>query len=173
MKSEKDRFLIFYDRLVTFTHDCVRRLPPDMLHWQPPAGADISFGERVEDVTVESLFLHLVVGEHRWIRNLRDCADGETISPPIDKDLTARLAEGEYLATSLTMHRDNLAIIEGFDDERLAMTVWFREREWSVQGFLWAIYGHRNYHIGNIDTFCRLAGAEAPDYFMFDPVQMA
>lgn len=172
-KNEKDRFLVFYDRLVTFTHSCVHRLPSEMLHWQPPAGGDISFGERVEDVTVESLYLHLVVGEHLWIRNLRDCVEGETIPLPIDKDMTARLAEDNYLATSLTMHQDNLAIIGDFDLERMATTVWFSDREWSVQGFLWAIYGHRNYHIGNIDTFCRLAGAEAPDYFQFNPVQMA
>jgi uncharacterized damage-inducible protein DinB len=173
VKSEKERFVIFYDRLVTFTHRCVDQLPPEMLNWQPPAGADISFGERVEDVTVESLYLHLVVGEHLWIRNLRDCVEGETIPFPIDKEMTVQLAGEDYLARSLAMHENNLAIIEDFDVERMATTVWFSKRKWTVQGFLWAIYGHRNYHIGNIDTFCRLAGAPAPDYFQFDPVEMA
>jgi uncharacterized damage-inducible protein DinB len=173
MNSENERFLIFYDRLVTFTHDCVHRLPPEMLRWRPQAGAEVRFGERVEDVTIENLYVHLVVGEHLWIRNLRDCGDGETIPVPIDKAMTGRLTEGDYLATSLTMHADNLATIKSLDDRRLATTVWFSDRRWTVQGFLWAIYGHRNYHIGNIDTYCRLAGADAPDYFRFNPVEMA
>ncbi len=173
MHSEKQRFLILYDRLVTFTHSCVARLPPEMLNWQPPAGADVSFGERVEEVTIENLYLHLVVGEHLWLRNLATCAEGDTIALPLDKDMTRRLAEGNYLSTSLTMHDDNLSLIGEFDDEHMAKTVLFSGRTWSVQGFLWALYGHRNYHIGNIDTYCRLAGAPAPDYFQFNPVEMA
>ncbi|MEE9417040.1 MAG: DinB family protein [Acidimicrobiales bacterium] len=173
MTNEIERFIIFYDRLVNFTHDCVKRLPAEMLQWQPSAGSNVNFGERLEDVTIEGLYIHLVVGEHLWLRNLRDCADGETISLPVDKDMAAQLADSDFLATSLAMHTDNMAIISDFDDERLALAVRFSDREWTVQGFLWAILGHRNYHIGNIDTYCRLAGAEAPDYFQFDPIQMA
>ncbi len=173
MHDERQRFLTLYDRLVTFTHDCVARLPQDMLHWQPPAGANVNFGERVEDVTIENLYLHLMVGEHLWLRNLELCGEGETIALPLDQDMTKRLAEGDYLAASLAMHSDNMAVIEAFDDEHMAKTVFFSERKWSVLGFLWAIYGHRNYHIGNIDTYCRLAGAPAPNFFQFDPIEMA
>ncbi|MBN4059556.1 DinB family protein [Acidimicrobium ferrooxidans] len=173
MKSERERFLVFYDRLVNFTHGCVHRLPQEMLHWQPSQTAAVSFGERLEDVTIEALYIHLVVGEHLWIRNLRDCSDDEVIPLPLDKAMTADLAKSDYLAASLSMHADNLAIIESFDEDHMTKTVWFSDRKWTVQGFLWAIYGHRNYHIGNIDTYCRLAGAPAPDYFQFDPIEMA
>ncbi len=173
MKTEKERFLIFYDRLVTFTHTCVDRLPTDMLHWQPVDAANVSFGDRVTDVTIESLYVHLVVGEHVWIRMLRGCAEGDTIPLPMDKALTAELTAEDYLSKSLTMHADNLAILEGFDADRMATSIQFSDREWTIQGMLWAIVGHRNYHIGNIDTYCRLAGAEAPDYFQFEPVEMA
>jgi len=173
MKNERERFLIFYDRLVTFTHDCVERLPAEMLRWQPPSGGDVSFGDRVEEVNIENLYLHLVVGEHLWIRNLRDCSSGDTIPLPIDKEMTARLAGEDYLLSSLAMHRENLAILETFSATRLGLDIHFSGREWTVQGFLWAMYGHRNYHLGNIDTYCRLAGAPAPDYFQFNPVEMA
>lgn len=173
MKNEKDRYLIFYDRLVHFTHDFMRELPAEMLHWHPQTDADVKFGDRVEDVTIENLYLHLVVGEHLWTRNLRDCVTGEVIPLPIDKDMTAELAAKDYLAKSLLMHQDNMDIISDFNEARMATMVVFSERQWSAQGFLWAMYGHRNYHIGNIDTFCRLAGAPAPDYFQFNPVQMA
>jgi len=173
MTTEKERFLIFYDRLVTFTHDCVERLPDEMLHWQPPSGGEVSFGERVEEVNIENLYLHLVVSEYLWLRNLRDCTDGAIIALPIDKEMTTRLAAQDYLDISLVMHRENMAIVERFDAPRMALQVWFSDRKWTVQGFLWAMYGHRNYHIGNIDTYCRLAGAQAPDYFQFNPVEMA
>ncbi len=173
MKTEKERFLIFYDRLVTFTHTCVARLGPEMLHWQPVDAANVSFGDRVEDVTIESLYVHLVVGEHVWIRMLRDCSEGGTIPLPMDKAMTAELTAGDYLANSLTMHTENLAILEAFDAEHMATPISFSGRTWTVQGMLWAILGHRNYHIGNIDTYCRLAGADAPDYFQFEPTEMA
>ena len=170
MNEDHDRFLHFYDQLVLFTHDAVKRLPAGMLHWKPPTDADVRFGERVEDVTVENLYLHLVVGEHLWVRNLAAARPEETIPLPLDKEMEARLSQGNYLAESLVMHSANMEILRSFDAERLATPIVFSNHRWSVGSFLWAIYGHRNYHIGNIDTFCRLAGAPAPDYFQFrDP----
>jgi len=47
-------------------------------------------------------------------------------------------------------------------DDRMVLEVQFSERKWTVQGFLWAMYGHRNYRVGNIDTYCRLAGSRPP-----------
>jgi hypothetical protein len=40
-------------------------------------------------------------------------------------------------------------------------------------GFLWAIYGHHNYHFGHIDMFWRLIGAPGPDYHSFNSREMA
>ncbi len=172
MSDEHRRFLRLYDQLVLFTHDAVKRLPEEMLHWRPPTDAEVRFGERVEDVTVENLYLHLVVGEHLWIRNLARATPDAGIPLPLDKEMEARLARGDYLAESLIMHLSNMEILRSFDPDRLATTIQFSGHRWTVGSFLWAMYGHRNYHIGNIDTFCRLAGAPAPDYFQFRETEL-
>ena len=46
-------------------------------------------------------------------------------------------------------------------------------RTWTVMGFLWAIYAHRAFHIGNIDTYLRQADVVAPEFFEFNPPTMA
>jgi hypothetical protein len=40
-------------------------------------------------------------------------------------------------------------------------------------GFLWGIYSHRSYHLGNIDIFMREADEPAPDFFSNFRQQMA
>ena len=40
-------------------------------------------------------------------------------------------------------------------------------------GFLWAIYAHRAYHLGNIDIYLRQSDTKAPDFFHFNPTMMA
>lgn len=171
--AERDRFLIHFDRLFHFVHDAVKNLPPEMRTWKPEGNYDPAYGERVAEVTCENIYIHMMVGEHHWLRNMASCADGDHIPTPIDRELTAKLEKLDYLAESLKMHEENLAIIRGYSEEELAKTVWFSKRKWTVMGFLWAIYGHRNYHLGNIDIFWRMAGADAPDYFQFHPVEMA
>lgn len=59
--------------------------------------------------------------------------------------------------------------MKGFTRAHLDKRIFFSDREWSGMGFLWAIYGHRNYHLGNIDLLGRLAGEDVPDYFGFEP----
>jgi len=44
---------------------------------------------------------------------------------------------------------------------------------WSVMGFLWGLFGHRAYHLGNIDIYVRQADTPAPDFYSFNPKQMA
>jgi hypothetical protein len=50
--------------------------------------------------------------------------------------------------------------------------VW-AERRWSVMGFLWGMYAHRAFHIGNIDIYLRQADVVAPEFFEFNPITMA
>ncbi len=172
MSEELDRFLVLFDRLVHFTHDGVANTPKEMLGWHPPVDADVRFGERVTDVTIKNLFIHLTVGEHNWVRALRDCEDGAVIKTPRDPALTESIAAGDFLETAARMHTENMQVVRGYTDDTLRKSMEFSERSWSVMGFLWAIYGHRNYHLGNIDMYWRLGAGEAPDYFNFTPRQM-
>jgi len=57
--------------------------------------------------------------------------------------------------------------------EQLARTVWFQGCEYSVMGFLWAIYAHYAYHLGNIDTYMRQGDMGPTAFFNFTHSEMA
>jgi len=48
---------------------------------------------------------------------------------------------------------------------KLATNIQWVDRDWTVMGFLWGIYSHRSYHLGNIDIYLREADEQAPDFF--------
>ena len=73
-------------------------------------------------------------------------------------------------------HRSQAKIIKAFaglSPSQLDKQVVWVGRSWSVMGFLWAAYAHRAFHIGNIDIYLRQADVVAPEFFEFNPPQMA
>jgi uncharacterized damage-inducible protein DinB len=75
----------------------------------------------------------------------------------------------------MQLHEQNIRTLRGFDEATLDKTVRFAGDEslWSVMGFLWGLYAHRAYHLGNIDIYLRQADAPAPDFDSFAPKAMA
>ncbi len=170
---ELDRFLVLFDRLVHFTRDGVAATPADKLEWAPAQGSSVQFGARLSDVTIRALCVHLFVGENKWARALRDCEDGAVIVIPNDPALTAKLGGEDFLDVAMMVHEETMGIFRAFSESELRKSVSFSKRKWSVMGFLWAIFGHHNYHHGNIDIYWRLSDCEAMDYFNFEPKEMA
>lgn len=171
--TEFDRFLVLFDHLVEITNDWIARTPEDKLDWVPVDNKNVRFGDRVSLVTIKSLYIHTAVGEHHWIRNLRDCADGAVLPVPKDPDLSAQLSAGDFVARCGNMHRENMQILRDFDERQLKKSVSFVDRQWTVMGFLWAIQAHRAYHLGNIDIYLRQSDTAAPDFFHFHATEMA
>ncbi len=173
MPTELERYCIIFDRLVRRTIEDVRATSESSQTWQPTLGTDVRFGERITDVTVKSLLIHLMVSEHLWIRALAHCDDGALVTSPISPELTARLSSGNNLAKAMAMHTENMDIVGKFSESTLAKKVTFAECSWTVMGFLWAIFGHHSYHFGHIDMYWRLSGAAGAEYHSFNPRQMA
>lgn len=169
INPEFNRFLVLFDRLVHFTRDGIASTPADKLKWMPMEGRNVQFGERLRGVTIKGLCIHLFVGENKWSRILRECEDGAKIDAPNDPDLTARLSGNDFLEAGMKLHKETMANFGALSENDLRKSISFARRDWSVMGFLWAIYGHHNYHHGNIDTYWRLSGCEAMDYFNFEP----
>ncbi len=46
----------------------------------------MKFGDRISTITIKSVYIHTIVGEHFWARTLKDCDDGESQS--VRKSLT-------------------------------------------------------------------------------------
>lgn len=170
---EIDRFRVLFDRLVTVTNDWISQTPQDKLEWVPVDNPNVRFGDRVSRVTIKGLYVHVAVGEHHWLRDLKQCQDGAIISTPRNPDLTARLMCDDFVAEAMKLHRGNMQTLDTFTDDDLRKSICFSDCTWSAMGFLWAIYAHRAYHLGNIDIYLRQSGTRAPDFFNFHPTMMA
>lgn len=174
-RSELQRFLVLFDRLVTETDLWIRNTPPDRLDWLPIDTPHVRFGDRLTTVTIKSLYVHMAVAEHHWSRNLRDCAAGEEIPLPRGSAFGAELTAGDFVALARRSHEENLEILRDFSPEILAKPISFAGdgSHWTVMGFLWGMYGHRAYHLGNLDIYLRQSDNETPDFFSFQPKAMA
>lgn len=173
MTAEFERFLILFDRLAHLSDSCARAVPDDKLDWIPIDNPDVRYGDRITDVTIKGLYLHMVVSEHHWIRQLRDCDDGHDIPVPKDPELTDRLAAGDFRIEVMRLHDANLAALRELPDSALDRSVSYTGRTFTGMGFLWAMYAHRSYHLGNIDIYMRQGRCSPPNFFDFEPPAMA
>lgn len=172
MTVELNRFLTLFDALFTLTNKWLEAAPEEKLDWVPFDNPHMKFGDRISAISIRSLYVHTIVGECSWSRVLRDCDDGASLMPVPDNTLTQRLLASSTLASDATaLHRENLALFGSYTEEQLRKRIRWTGREWTVMGFLWGIYSHRSYHLGNIDLYLREADAPAPDFFSsFQPV---
>jgi len=173
--NEFDRFLVLFDRLAEETNIWIERASPDRLDWLPIDNANMRFGDRISRPTIRNLYVHIAVAEHEAIRNLESCAAGALLPLPRNPDLSGALASGDLIAGAMRLHHQNMQTLRGFDVATLEKQVHFAgdHSVWSVMGFLWGLYAHRAYHIGNLDLLLRQADAAAPDFYSFASKEMA
>ncbi len=174
MPQELDRFLKLFDALVESNNSWLARTPKEKLEWVPFDNENMKFGDRISVITIKSVYIHTIAGEHLWSRILKDCADGASLKFARDEvvALSDRLTTAKDLVDeAMTLHAKNMSNFGCYTDNQLAKTVEWAGRKWTIMGFLWGIYSHRSYHLGNIDILMREANEEAPDFFSnFKPV---
>lgn len=97
---------------------------------------------------------------------LKDCDDEAVLKATPDPATTGRLmASDDVIGDAMEIHRDNMQLFSGYDEMQLGKRIKWSGRDWTVMGFLWGIYCHRAYHLGNIDIYLREADEPAPDFF--------
>lgn len=173
MTNELSRFLTLFDRMVAYTDSWLDRMDPEKFEWTPIENSSMRFGDRVARITVKGLIVHTIVAEKNWILQIRDCAPGGVIPLPNDPDTARMLNEGDFRAGARALHQENLAIVRGFGPEQMEKRVEFVGRQWTGMGLLWGMYAHRAFHVGNIDIYLRQSDVIAPEFFEFNPAQMA
>jgi hypothetical protein len=173
--NEFDRFLVLFDRLAEETNVRIERASPDKLDWLPIDNANMRFGDRISRTTIRNLYVRIAVAEHEAIRNLQSCAAAELLPVPRNPDLSEALASGDLIAGATRLHHQNMQTLRDFDAAALEQRVRFAADHsvWSVMGFLWGLYAHRAYHLGNIDLYLRQADAAAPDFYSFASRELA
>jgi|SRR5262245_4715819 len=172
---EFNRFLVLFDRLVSETCVWFERTPPEKLDWLPIDNPNVRFGDRVSRVTIQSLFIHMAVADHKLIKGMAECDSGALLPLPGDPELSARLKEGDLVSNTAALHEEDMRRLRSYDETILNKTVRFAgdQTTWSVMGFLWGLYAHRAYHLGNLDIYVRQANVDAPDFYSFNPKIMA
>lgn len=171
--SEFDRFLIMFDRLFDFVETYIEKTPEDKYDWQPVEGPGVSFGDRLSHITIKSLYIHLTTSEDGFIRFLAEIEEGGEIPIPLDKKLSKKLDEGDFMALGRALHEEAMDRLKEFSAEKLTNIITFQGIEYSVMGFLWALYGHYAYHLGNIDMYMRQGDMDPTAFFNFTKSEMA
>ncbi|MCC2096995.1 MAG: hypothetical protein KDJ29_08885 [Hyphomicrobiales bacterium] len=176
MTTELQRFLSLFDALVEANNAWMTRTPQEKWNWVPFDNPNMKFGDRISTITIKSVFIHTIVGEVQWASMLPSIADGTEMKmePPKIKALTQQLdGATDLIGESMKLHAQNMQAFGGISEDQLAKNLRWSGRDWTVMGFLWGIYSHRSYHLGNIDIFMREADEPAPDFFSNFRQQMA
>ncbi len=164
-RAEFDRFVVLLDCLAQATDKWIERTPEDKLNWVPVDNPNVRFGDRVSLVTIKSLYIHVAIEEYHRMRFLKDCEDGALVPNPSDPVLTAKLANGDFVREAAELHEDTMRALRSYTDDQLRKTIRFSERTWTMMEFLWTMYAHRSYHLGNIDIYLRQSDTLAPNFF--------
>ena len=172
--AEHERFLTLFQRLVDHTDAWIAKTPADKLDWVPIQTSAMRFGDRVARVTIKGLIAHIVVGEAFWSDFFLDCDDGVEMVPPSFSAVAKAFEDTQDFR--MLAHRtqvENMSNLRGLSAAQLAKRVVWAKRQWTVMGFLWGAFAHRAFHIGNMDIYLRQADIVAPEFFEFNPANMA
>ncbi|HEY7741519.1 MAG TPA: hypothetical protein VIA19_00610 [Burkholderiales bacterium] len=166
--NEHQRFLELFDALFVANNKWMEVTPAAKLEWVPLENPNMKFGDRISTINIKSLYVHTLVGECGWSRMLGTCKNGAALAPDHEqvRKLTQQLDESrDLLGDAMRLHGTNMERFKAYDQSCLDKKISWMGRDWSVMGFLWGIYSHRSYHLGNIDLLVREADAPAPDFF--------
>jgi uncharacterized damage-inducible protein DinB len=176
MLTERARFLTLFDALFEANTAWMKGTPKSKWQWVPVENPNMKFGDRISTINIKSVYIHTIVGEVAWAEMLANCADSAVLKMNGEKiqQWTAQLNDSpDLVAEAVKLHAANMKAFEGYTVETLAKKIQWSGRDWTVMGFLWGIYSHRSYHLGNIDILMREADEAAPDFFSNFRQQMA
>lgn len=171
--SEFDRFLILFDRMFDYVEGYIKKTPEDKYEWIPIDSPGVSFGDRLENITIRGLYVHLTTSEDGWVRTLLAIEDGQEIPLPINKELTEEVYNGDFVTRGREIHENCMKMLKELTPEDLTKSVTFQGCEYTIMGFLWMIHSHYCYHLGNIDIYMRQGDMNPTAFFNFAQPDMA
>lgn len=161
--QEFGRFLSLYNQQALHTVNYLRLVTPAQWRAVPVHSDALFLGSRVKTITIAALIRHLMTAETHWIHALQE-QSAEIGLPQPDPAIEA-LADGDALIHAYqTGHARRLRDLEGLHRLDLSRELRFTGRRYTAMGFLWAIYSHHGYHLGQIDLLMRQLGTVAPEY---------
>lgn len=163
--NEVQRFLSLFNQQVTHSQDVLDQIPSALWTSIPVDSETNYLGTRVNRITIEALVKHLVLAEDYWTQTLSRLVSNAAMAPPGgDTTLDAMLPGGALVNHYRQVHESNLLRITKLSDEQLGTVFTFIGRQYTVQGFLWVIYGHHSYHFGQVDLLLRQQSFMPPEF---------
>src|SRR3546814_12097930 len=113
-------------------------------------------GLRFNRITIAALLRHLCLTETLWFNTLPLLDPEAVMAPPNGTGPLDNVEPGpDLLARYELEHFASLEAVRGYSEETLAKPFVFVGRHFTVVGFLWAVYGHHCYHVGQVDQLQR------------------
>lgn len=163
--TELERFISLFDQQVVHTWEYLEPLHPEQWSAIPRDSEALFLGARVNKITISALARHLIHAEQHWIEQLHAIPAGGTIPLPGRADALAGIADGAALIMAYREgHGRSLSALRKFTPAGLAKEILFTGRRYTGMGFLWSLFGHHAYHLGQMDLLLRQQDIEAPEY---------
>jgi uncharacterized damage-inducible protein DinB len=163
--SELARFRSMFEHQFHHTFTFLASLGPD--DWtRVPIDNDVMFlGTRVSRINIMNLLGHLLMTEADWFTKLPATADLTDLAFQQDFSLTADLADGQDLiARFRASHDATIASLDALTPGQLNNRIRFAGRWLTVMGFLWFVFAHHSFHLGQIELLVRQNGHMAPEF---------
>src|SRR3546814_9067610 len=101
-----------------------------------------------------ALLRHLCLTETLWFNTLPLLDPEAVMAPPNGTGPLDNVEPGpDLLARYELEHFASLEAVRGYSEETLAKPFVFVGRHFTVGGFLWAVYGHHCYHVGQVEDW--------------------
>lgn len=162
--TELERFCSLFDQQVRHTWETVAPLGPEQWSATTVETSATHLGARVKRITVEALVRHLCLVERAWLAGLAQVPEGAEVPPPAMDALDNVVGGPELLSFYRDSHERGLAALRAYDQATLERPVLAMGRRFTIQGFLWALYGHHCYHFGHIDLLMRQQDVAPPEF---------
>jgi uncharacterized damage-inducible protein DinB len=165
MVSEIERFLELYGALARVTHDWISAAPDDVLEWVPVDGEDSLFIDGRGRMSIVGQYIHIIVGDHVQAPQLATCDDGAVVNA-FDTDIAAKLrASANLIDDARAMHDEDMTHFAAIGEAQMEKHILRGEHQWRLADYLWSIYSHRAFHVGNMDIYLRAAGVAPPAFY--------
>lgn len=165
MNNEQKRFISMYRAQVQHTLDFVENVSVDRFKEVPIDSDSMFMGTRINTINIGSLIRHMIVAENHWFHALAEVKEGEVVPVPNNASVIEGVADGVPLLNRLSkVTEEGIQRIEQFDAARLNTKFEFVGINYTVMGFLWALYAHHAFHKGQIDLLMRQMSFSPAEY---------
>lgn len=163
--SELNRFIDLHEQLYLQTLNILKDVDEDTYNSIPIDNDVMYLGKRVNKITIGGLLRHLILAENHWIISMKEAADGTVIEKPANASIIEDITDSKSLISRYKeVFAKGLEVIKTYTEEDINKTVSFSGRTYSVMSFLWVIFGHHSYHLGQADLIMRQNGIYPEEY---------